>query len=812
MNRFINKISIKYRLVVMICIPLVGLIYFSGNDIINKTIFSSNINQIQTLTNFSVKASALVHELQKERGASAGFLGSKGKKFTSELPAQHQSTNEKLSEFQAFIKNFKPELYGKAFEKCFNDAITQLNSINTIRSSVLSLNIQNTKAIGYYTTNNRYLLNAISEVAKMSTDAQIALMYNTYSNFLNGKERAGIERAVLSNVFAAGVFKGDLFNRFSSLVSEQNTYFELFYSTATDNQKIFYENLMSDPAVQDVERMRKIAFNEESKKAQYADLLSLLGYNEFIHNYKDYLIHGNDSTLNKFNSSRDHLSLKFKEYLEDPNITSNNKTALLTIKKMVDGYQKAFLQVQKLKNRGRSASEIAKLTRVDDQQAIEALKKLTNSDFGIDPVYWFNTITKKINLLKQVENRLSEDLLFVAGNLQSGIQIVYLVTGLVLLFTILIGVYLTRNIQTVLINLVQNISLSSDQLASASEEISKSSQMLSQGATEQAASLEETSSSMEQISKQTRINADSANLAATSMKSIADNVEKSNQHSQNAASLSEEAYESAENGVKAMGDISKALSLIQEDSLKITDIIEVINEITHQTKMLATNAAIEAARAGEQGKGFAVVADEVSKLAENSKTAAKEISGLIKESVKRVQGGAELSNAGETVLQNIFKKSHEVAELMKDIMRSAEEQSRKIQDMGITLTEIENSSEEQAKGINQVSLAIIEMDQVTQSNAANSEETASASEELSAQAESLRDLIKDISRQIGIKKTQQNMNIMEIQPIDKHSGISTYRPSRKPRVLEFNQLEAENKNDFKPSAKKIPLRGDFEDF
>jgi methyl-accepting chemotaxis protein len=250
--------------------------------------------------------------------------------------------------------------------------------------------------------------------------------------------------------------------------------------------------------------------------------------------------------------------------------------------------------------------------------------------------------------------------------------------------------------------MVSGLSEGSVQVASASGQLSSASQGLAQGASEQAASIEETALALEEMSSMTRQNADHAKTANT---------------------LAISACNAAEEGDKAMNEMLTAMKSINDSSTRISKIIKVIEEIAFQTNLLALNASVEAARAGDTGKGFAVVADEVRNLAQRASSAAQDTTALIEDSVGRTTKGQELANKSTDTLKNILVNVKKVADL---------------------IGEISAATQEQAQGIEQVNTAVGQMDIVTQQNVSNAEETASASEELSAQALNLQDLVRDI--------------------------------------------------------------------
>jgi methyl-accepting chemotaxis protein len=185
---------------------------------------------------------------------------------------------------------------------------------------------------------------------------------------------------------------------------------------------------------------------------------------------------------------------------------------------------------------------------------------------------------------------------------------------------------------------------------------------------------------------------------------------------------------SADNGNKAVGEMTSSMEDINTSSKKIAEITKVIDGIAFQTNLLALNAAVEAARAGEHGKGFAVVAEEVRNLAQRSADAAKDTTTLIEDCVAKAGKGAELAGNCGKALQDIVTNVKKATGLTK---------------------EINTASVEQSEGVSQVNGAIQQMDQITQQNAANAEETAAASEELTAQANALSEQVDILSAQVG---------------------------------------------------------------
>jgi methyl-accepting chemotaxis protein len=332
-----------------------------------------------------------------------------------------------------------------------------------------------------------------------------------------------------------------------------------------------------------------------------------------------------------------------------------------------------------------SAAEIQQQYR--SGRALLIMLGLAAIVMGVFAAWWITrTITQPINEALKVAETVS------SGDLTSDIQVNSNdETGQLM--------HALKTMNTNLVNIVGQVRNGTDLIATASTEIAAGNQDLSSRTEEQASSLEETASSMEELTSTVRFNAENARQA-------------------NALAIN--ASEIASRGGSVVGEVVSTMGSINDSSRKIVDIISVIDGIAFQTNILALNAAVEAARAGEQGRGFAVVASEVRNLAQRSASAAKDIKGLIDDSVQKVQIGSELVDKAGQTMEEIVQSISRVTQIM---------------------TQISNASEEQSIGIAQVNDAITQMDQVTQQNAALVEEAAAAAESMQEQSAKLADVV-----------------------------------------------------------------------
>lgn len=657
---FLNNLKIRNKLVLMMFFPLAGLMYFASNGVIDKYRVSEDMKDLQLLSDLAVRISALVHETQKERGRTAGYLGAKGKKFVSELPAQRSSTDKRIADLRGFLQGFDSAAFGDEFKGTLERGLNALDQIDKKRVAVSDLKISSADAIGYYTNMNATFLDSIGFTGKLSNNSELSIMIAAYVSFLQGKERAGIERAVMSNTFAGDRFGPGMFNKFGSLVEAQNTYLNVFASFASTSQREFYQSKMQGEYVAEVLRMRKIAF-----------------------------------------------------------------------------------------------------------------EKAAEGNFGIDASYWFRMITGKINLLKEVEDRLSTDLKSKASVLKKQawtVLVQYLVvTVCAILFAIIVSFFINNGITRPIVlqresmeelasgegdltlrldvsgkdevaeaavafnnfmdglqEMIRDIKDASNSIASASEQISSSTEELAAGADNQSRQSNEVAAAIEEM--------------ASSVQATFSNAQKSLEVSRNTAETASKGGEIVSNTMGGMSRIEHAVSesgdkvkKLGERSIQIGKIVGVIKEIAAQTNLLALNAAIEASRAGEHGRGFEVVAEEIRKLAEKSADSTLQITEIVEE----IQSDTSLTVAS---MNEVTREVEEGTKLSNDTGDSLQDIIKQVKGTVDSIEMVAEASKQQASVSDEVAASVESIASITRETAAGSEEIAQTAQELARLGDNLKRL------------------------------------------------------------------------
>ena len=709
----LSKLSIKQKLILIMLIPLIVVILLAAKLSLDSYMSSKNLKSLDNVVILSTKVGALVHETQKERGMTAGFIGSKGEKFKTELPNQRNLVNDRLKDLNEFLSTFNKSEYRSDFVSNLENSLKNLEKLDEVRRNVDSFSIKAPVAIEYYTTTNSYLLNILSFVVKISNSANISKELISYMSILLAKEQTGIERAVGTNTFAQNRFTEGLKAKFYTVVAEQNVYTNQFFKVSTKKVVDFYDNTVVGKSIEAVEEMRKKAlymnleenFDIDSNfwfKEITAKIDLLKKVEDFV---SDNLISEIEAELSNANKNMIIFGLLSACGLAITMILARTIafTILIDVASVRNGVEEffAFINFER---------KDIKLINVDSKDELGSMSRIINKniqntknniqkdrDLIADTIRVASEINKgnlnvKIELgsnnpaLNELKDIINEMLKTLNTNISNILTILSSYSKLDfrpklkennlegIIKELESDINILRDVITKMLVENKNIGVTLSQNAST---LGKNMNYIAEAANSQAASLEETAASLEEITS----NITNNNQTTSKMANYGDKLKESIKVGQDLANKT----------VASMEDINK-------QALSISEAITVIDQIAFQTNILSLNAAVEAATAGEAGKGFAVVAGEVRNLASRSADAANEIKRIVELATNKTKEGSQIAADmidGYTVLN---------------------------ENISTTLSLIQNvalASKEQSAGMVQINDAVNSLDQITQKNAQN---------------------------------------------------------------------------------------------
>ncbi len=643
--KIIDNWKVRNKILLMAMIPLLAMSVLVIQHTMEQITVVSKLTSVSQDMEFARMISGLVHELQKERGLSGAFLGSKGQAQRTELMRQRELVDEKSGKLLAFIEQHADKQY--LSDEKFAQGISNIKNLGRVRDRIMDLQIEAREAIDYLSDTIEKSFSIENRLAYATVDAAMALKLVAYLNLQNLKELAGQERAVLATVFARDAFTPEMYRRFEGLLAAQKVLEAAFFSRGTPEYQDLFQKKMRGEYLEATSRMRSIAA-EKSESGGFA-------------------ISGSDwfrAQTGKIDLLREVESAIADDLVADAGnqLREAEGSEIRTIVTSVFALCLTIYLVWSITNK----------TTTSLKRTLQAAEKIAAGDLEVE---------------LQVDSKDE------IGQLATAI----------------------RNMAARLASIITQILGSANALASAANEVSASAQTLSQGSSEQAASVEQTSASLEQMSSSINQNAENAKVTD---------------------SMATKAAAEATDGGKAVEETVAAMNQIAEK-------IGIIEDIAYKTNLLALNAAIEAARAGEHGKGFAVVADEVRKLAERSQMSAQEIS-------EQAIGSVDIANRAGALLTQMLPSIRKTADLVQEITAASEEQS---------------------VGVGQVTTAMEQLDKVAQSAAASSEQLAATADQLSGYAE-------DLMRVVSFFKVKAGVNARSLTA-ENGTGIDQLKPKQR---------------------------------
>jgi methyl-accepting chemotaxis protein len=634
--QWLMSLSIKTRIGMALIVPTLGVLLLTGQVVMTKQQIASEMSTLGQAVGLSTRVSALVHQLQRERGMSAVFLGSKGEKFGAELQAQRGETDKARELLAQDLTQSGFAQRQDGFGAALRAGEAKIKDLDATRKAIDGQSIGTADSAVFYGAAIDPMINSIGQIITLSTDSAITRAMTVYYNLVQAKERAGRERAAGAVGFAANKFELDQYRRLASIVAEQATYFRTFSAFATPLDQEELGKTVSGPEVAQVETLREVAL----------------------------------STL-----------------------------------------------------AGQPLGDTTAAT-------------------------WFGVATKRIDLLKKVEDDIAQSLLQTAGSIRSAAQktlwiFVVLGAGLTagaLTLAVIIARGISRSVvsmtaamrnlaegdlsvaipsvgqkdeigqmatamQVFKENALRAKRLTEEQQAETEAKASRAQRMmvlmqgferkiggLVGGLATSAHHLEATSQSMSATADQTATQ--SASVAAASNQATANVQTVAAAAEELSASVSEigrQVRASAEIAHKAVGDAEQTNMVVRElagGATKIGEVVSLISGIASQTNLLALNATIEAARAGEAGKGFTVVASEVKNLANQTTRATEEI-------ISQVSQIQQTTGQAITAIEAIAATITEINQIAASIAVAVEQQ-------GMATNEIACNVQQAAQGTQDV--------------------------------------------------------------------------------------------------------------
>ena len=515
--------------------------------------------------------------------------------------------------------------------------------------------------------------------------------------------------------------------------------------------------------------------NVTNKRLIYAkDMDSLI--NQIKNREKVYILEDDVPGMKTQGEILDSLEKKLSDKIDAFELiaTEMGKKDLMKLEDVLKEWKKVSLELREFALAGKN-DEAEALARGKSLETLESFGKILET------------------LIERNEKFMTDEVQYAENLVHSTRNTILVVSVVALLVGCMLATIIMKMIGRAIDQVITNLNDSSNQVASASSQIASSSEELSQATTEQAASLEQTASSVEEMSKMINRNSDNARSAS-----------ENSQYSQKSAMKGKETVNEMIRSIDEINDSNnKIMDQINHSNEQMGELVKVImeignktkviNDIVFQTKLLSFNASVEAARAGEHGKGFAVVAEEVGNLAAMSGNAAKEISTMLDDSIRKVETTVNETKTsvdrlvadGKVKVENGIKVANECGNVLEEIVVSI----AKVNSMA---EEIATASVEQAQGISEITKAMHLLDQVTQQNAAASEEAASSAEELSAQADVLKSAVGVLVT--TIKGGQQNTVVSP-------SAVAPTMASVRTNVLPLSRPAPKKK----PEAQKVDM-------
>lgn len=684
MIKYLQNISVAKRIVALSVVPTCVLLILGGVLIFIEYRKLQAAGLITGIIGNAPVISGLIHEMQKERGVSAGFISSKGEAFANQLAERRQSTDKALQAFNDKLANASALQNNEKFQVLVKKNEDALKRLQNIRTSVDNFEIQLSDISKYYTPVIANLLEMVDTASAKVKDAQILRSLKAYTSLLEAKERAGLERAMGAAGFGSGEFQSNIYQNFIIFGAKQDVLFETFDKFATEAQRVYLDNILKSPEKQKLNEFRKLA-----KLAPFgSDISQITGpewfavSSEFINLLKQ----AEDAVIQNILGQANALYLKsvsifwFDLVLVILTVMFTSALAWFVTQSIVPPLKSLISNMTDLSN-----------DNTDFEVTIDPMRTDEIGDMAMAiGIFRENAIAKgelESEAMKERERRQVR---------QQQVEV-------------LISEFKSQSSES-----LKTFSANATQMEALAKQLSQTASMTSEGAAATANVTDYASTNVQSV-------ASAAEEMTASITEINQQVIKTN-------NLVQEAAKDADTS-------NQKITKLADAAEKIGSVIALIQDIAEQTNLLALNATIEAARAGDAGKGFAVVASEVKELASQTARATEEISEQVSGIQQETQGSVESIKA--------------IALKMVDVSQFAAAVSAAIEEQGSAIKEITNSIHHAAEGTSEVVRNISSVASATEETQSSVSEVVDASKNVMQEADKMTNVIDTFLDQVA---------------------------------------------------------------
>ena len=635
-----SRFRLLHRFLLALMVPTLGLIVAATDIVIEKRATVSEMNTLVALVDVATVTSGLVHELQKERGGSALFLGSGGRQFANELPEQRRVTDEWRGRLTTTLKGFDLASLGAGLGTVVSDVALRLGELESRRQDITALRLAPPQSAAFYTATIARLLDVGLEISKLITHPEAAARMMAYENMMQAKERAGQERAMGSGGFAGGKLELAGYRRLVEVYGEQEMFLRRLKAFATSAEWDHLGRTVTGSSVGEVERMRKLIL----ETAPGAPLTGVEA---------PYWFRMTTDRIDLLKKVEDHLAANVVTVAARVRTDANTAfmvalgaaSLLVILTLVIDGIivrgvtgpVTAMTQAMKRLASGDAAVEVPARQRTDEVGEMAAAVEVF-----------------KQNMIETERLRREQE----AGKQQAEADKKAMME------------HLASDFEASVNGIVQIVASASGELQSTAQSMSNTAEQTTRRATAVAAASEQASSNVQTV-------ASASEELSSSISEISRQVAES-------AKIAGQAVEDA-------GHTNTQVQALAEAAQKIGDVVKLINDIAGQTNLLALNATIEAARAGEAGKGFAVVASEVKSLATQTAKATEDIAAQIK-AIQTATGDSVSSIGGITAtISRLSEIATTIASAVEEQGAATQEIARNVQQASAGTAEVSSN-------------------------------------------------------------------------------------------------------------------------